>query len=53
MYVGVVELLRNLPIYRGIRLTVSTRFREPARTLTPQLPHTSTGKYRLDLSREK
>ena len=31
MYVGVVDLLRNLPLYGGIRLTVNTIFREPAR----------------------
>ena len=31
MYVGVVELLRNLPLYGGgFVLTVNTRFREPA-----------------------
>ena len=31
MYVGVVELLRDLPLYGGVRLTVNTGFREPAR----------------------
>ena len=31
MYVGVVELLRNLPLYGGgFVLTVNTGFREPA-----------------------
>ena len=32
MYVGVVELLRNLPLYGGgFVLTVNTRLRYPAR----------------------
>ena len=31
MYVGVVELLRNLPHFMGeVRLAVNTRYREPA-----------------------